>query len=59
MLADAHISRLGYLCCIISKLHPRAFENACLHLIVWWVWLWLCSNILFLTKESQVTHVKR
>ena len=31
--------------------------NACLHLIGWWVWL--CSNILFLRKESQVTHTKR
>ena len=32
-------------------------KNACLHLIGWWVWL--CSNILFLSKESQVTHTKR
>ena len=32
-------------------------KNACLHLIGWWVSL--CSNILFLSKESQVTHTKR
>ena len=32
-------------------------KNACLHLIGWWVWL--CSNILFLSKESQVTHTKK
>ena len=32
-------------------------KNACLHLIGWWVWL--SSNIPFLSKESQVTHTKR
>ena len=32
-------------------------KNACLNLIGWWGWL--CRNILFLSKESQVTHTKR